>query len=180
MRKSAIIILICSALTLALAGYKTIQSLTHPIKYNEEIISVANEFDLQPSIVASVINVESSFDSHARSKKDALGLMQVKLSTAKYLVDYYRLNREVSETDLFNIKDNLYFGCLYLKYLNNKFDNLWTSLAAYNAGETRVRTWLNDSQYSSDNVTLSNIPYSETKNYVIKIKNNQKFYKKVF
>ena len=62
----------------------------------------------------------------------------------------------------------------------NKFEDIYTSLAAYNAGETRVRSWLKSNEFSSDSKTLLNIPYVETKNYVKKIKNNINFYKKIY
>ena len=60
-----------------------------------------------------------------------------------------------------------------------KFDDKFTALAAYNAGETRVRSWLNSTEFSSDKKTLKTIPFEETRNYVEKIKENIKFYKKL-
>ena len=62
----------------------------------------------------------------------------------------------------------------------DKFEDKYTAIAAYNAGETRVRTWLNDEQYSIDKKTLNYIPYKETANYIKKIKLNEKFYQKVY
>ncbi len=180
MKKCAIILILTAIFTLTLAGYKTILALTHPINYQETIVATCEEFNLDAGLVASLINVESSYRKNAKSNKDALGLMQIKFDTAKYLIDYYKLDLQIDENDLFNADTNIYFGCLYLRYLNNKFSNIWTALAAYNAGETRVRIWLRDEQYSNDQITLNNIPYTETKNYIIKIKNNLKFYKNVF
>ncbi len=153
---------------------------THPVKYKEEIIEQARSFDLPAELVASMINVESSFNPNAKSNKDAIGLMQVKLSTAEYLIDYYNLNETISETDLFIPNINIRFGCMYFKYLLNKFQNINTALASYNAGETRVRVWLSDKNYSLDNETLYNIPYNETKNYVTRVNKNVRFYQKIY
>ena len=153
---------------------------THPVKYKEEIIEQARSFDLPAELVASMINVESSFNPNAKSNKDAIGLMQVKLSTAEYLIDYYNLNETISKTDLFTPNINIRFGCMYFKYLLNKFQNINTALASYNAGETRVRVWLSDKNYSLDNETLYNIPYNETKNYVTKVNKNVRFYQKIY
>ena len=65
---------------------------------------------------------------------------------------------------------------MYLRYLFNRFDSTYTAIAAYNAGETVVRSWLKDQRYSYDQIDLYNIPYKETANYVEKIKNSQQIY----
>lgn len=172
------ILIIISVFTFALAGYKLFQSLSHPLKYNNEIEMYANEFNLSPELIASVINVESSFNEKAKSNKSAIGLMQVKLSTANYLNDLNR-KTEISEEQLFEPKTNIYYGSMYLKYLIKKFNNINTALAAYNAGETRVRSWLNSGIYSVDGKTLMYIPFNETRNYVKKVNENMNFYTKI-
>ncbi|MBQ8430848.1 MAG: transglycosylase SLT domain-containing protein, partial [Clostridia bacterium] len=63
-------------------------------------------------------------------------------------------------------------GTIYLKYLIAKFDNFYTAIASFNAGETIVRNWLKNKEYSNDGKTLFYIPYTETRNYLKKIKNN--------
>jgi len=175
----AIIVLILSIFTLGLAGYKTYQVFLHPIKFENEIELYSNMYNLDASIVASLINVESSYNEKAKSNKDAIGLMQIKLETANYLDEIYD-RKLITETELFDIKTNIKYGCEYLKYLVNKFEDIYTSLAAYNAGETRVRSWLKNSEYSADNKTLKLIQIIKKKNYVKKIKNNLKFYKKIY
>ena len=69
---------------------------------------------------------------------------------------------------------------MYLRYLFDKFDNTYTAICAYNAGETVVRAWLNDERYSYDKICLYNIPYSETRSYIEKIKANEKTYKSFY
>lgn len=165
--------------TLCLSGYKTFLSLTHPIKYEKIIISNCELFDLDEDVVASLINVESGYKKDAKSNKNAIGLMQIKLETANYLNDIEK-KKHITEEDLFIPEINIEYGCKYLRYLINKFDDIFTTLAAYNAGETKVRSWLKSSTYSLDGKTLNKIPYKETENYVKKIKNNIKFYKKIY
>ncbi len=179
MKKWAVLLIIVFVFALSLAGFKTIAAITHPIKYKNEILFYSREFNLKPELVASVINTESHFNKNAESNKNALGLMQIKLSTAQFLIDYYKLDFSIEKEDLFNEKINIKFGCLYLSYLNKKFNDINSSLAAYNAGETIVRTWLRDARYS-DGTKLTNIPFAETRNYILKINNNLKFYKNVF
>ena len=139
----------------------------------------ATENELDYGLVASLINAESSFKENAKSNKNAIGLMQIKLSTANYINE---LNKEntVTEQELFDAETNIKIGCEYLKYLINKFNDINTSLAAYNAGETRVKTWLNSGVYSLNGKKLTYIPYEETRNYVDKINKDIKVYKKYF
>lgn len=180
MKKWAALLIVVFVFALSLAGFKTIAAITHPIKFKDEILFYSHGFNLQPELVASVINTESHFNKNAKSNKNALGLMQIKISTAEFLIDYYKLDDKIENENLFAPETNIKFGCLYLNYLNKKFENIYTALAAYNAGETVVRSWLNDERYSQDKITLKNIPFAETRNYILKINSNLKFYKKIF
>ena len=178
MKKCAIVLLLFYAVTICLGGYFCFVALTHKIKYVDEINMVAKQYTLPPYLIASVINVESGYNKNAKSSKNAIGLMQIKVDTANFLNDYYKLDLLVSENDLFNEKTNILYGGMYLRYLINKFASLDTALAAYNAGETRVRVWLNDKSFSFDGKSLDNIPFKETSDYVKKVNKNMKFYKK--
>ena len=181
MKKSLTIVLILTFVVAILSTcFFVVQSKIYPIKYTDEIKQYSTRFQLSPSLVASVVNTESSFNKNAESNKGAIGLMQIKLSTAKFMIQYYKLNIEISKEQLFDVSKNLYFGCMYLKYLTLKFKNIDTALASYNAGETVVRNWLKNENYSNDNQTLKLIPYNETNNYVLKVNKNLKFYKKIF
>ena len=142
MKKIAIILIASFIFALGLSAYKTILAITHPIKYESIIETQAKVFSIPSYIIASVINVESSYDEKAISNKQALGLMQIKLSTAQYVCDYYKLDEMIEESDLLDAEKNIEYGCRYLRYLINKFDDIYTALSAYNAGETRVRVWL--------------------------------------
>ncbi len=180
MKKWAISLILIFVCCLTLAGVKTLTAISHPMKFDNEILEQCKKYDLKPELVASVINTESHFKANAKSKKEAIGLMQIKLSTVEFLIANFNLNESVSEEALYDPKTNIKFGCLYLNYLNKKFSDEFTALAAYNAGETIVRSWLREKKYSDDSKTLKEIPFNETKNYIKKIKSNLKFYQKVF
>ena len=180
MKKLTAFLILIFLFTLGLAGFKTLTAISHPLKYQNEIIKYANEYNLAPELVASVINAESHYKKDAESHKKALGLMQIKLSTATFLIDYYKLDDNIDKRDLFNPETNIKFGCMYLYYLNKKFENTETVICAYNAGETVVRSWLNNKKFSDDKINLKEIPYKETKNYFKKINENLKFYKKYY
>ncbi len=174
-----VVLLTAVTFALCLAGYNVFLALSHPIKYQNEIIKISKKYNLSASLIASMINVESSYDINAKSSKGACGLMQIKLDTANYVAEIYNLDY-LNENDLYIANINIEYGALYLKYLINKFDILDTAIIAYNAGETVVRNWLNSGVYSTDKKSLNYIPYAETRNYLEKIKDNIKYYNKLY
>jgi soluble lytic murein transglycosylase len=146
----------------------------YPLNYSEYIIKYGNIYNISPSLVASLINEESSFDKNAISSRGALGLMQIMPQTAKYVCSL--MNKDYEELNLLAPETNIKIGCFYLNYLSNKFDDNTSILCAYNAGEYTVKLWLSKKDNSHDGKTLQNIPYSQTKVYVNKILNGIKFY----
>ncbi len=151
---------------------------SYPLKYKEDIIKEAELNNLDPALVASIINAESRFEATAISSKGAIGLMQIMPDTAKFVSE--KLNINYSEEILLEPSMNIKIGCYYLNYLKNKFTSDEAMLCAYNAGEGVVRAWLKDKQYSIDGVNLIKIPYSQTSSYVKKINNIFPVYKKMF
>ena len=178
MKKQVIILILIFCLTEVLALALVFRSLFFPLKYTDLIIKYSQENSLSSELVASVINAESSFKADAKSSAGAIGLMQILPSTASYISSLENLNYNNAD-DLFNPEKNINIGCKYLKYLIDKFENINTALASYNAGETTVINWLKNPEYSSDNITLNKIPYKETEQYVKKINKNIKIYKKI-
>lgn len=105
----------------------------------------APRYELDPALVLALIEIESNFDSRARSPKNAQGLMQLIPATAKrFGVD-----------DIMHPLQNLHGGMAYLRWLLGYFKgDLRLALAGYNAGEGAVTRY--------DGIP----PYRETRNYV--------------
>ena len=79
---------------------------------------------------------------------------------------------------IYDPETNVRYGTFYLSLLYKRYENWETALAAYNAGPGEVDSWLEDEKYSSDGVSLKNIPYKETRLYVKKIiKASEKYLK---
>jgi len=99
------------------------------VPYSTQIRSAANTYGLDPALVASVIAVESNFNSRAVSKKSALGLMQLRPETAA----------QMAVRNAFDPVENIDGGTRYLRQLLDRYgQNLSLALAAYNAGPKRV------------------------------------------
>jgi soluble lytic murein transglycosylase len=97
---------------------------------NQAIRWFAREHDLPQALIRAVIQAESGFDPLAVSPTGALGLMQLMPRTAASL----------NVRDPFNPVENIRGGAKHLRYLLDRFDgNLPLALAAYNAGEYRVK-----------------------------------------
>lgn len=148
----------------------------YPLEYKKEIIYYADAYDLDRALIFAVVKTESSFNKDAVSSKGATGLMQITKRTGKYVAS----ELGVKSYDLTNVSDNLNLGCYYLSRLKKRFIDEYTALSAYNAGEGNVSAWLKNPKYSQDGVTLKDIPFNETKEYIIKIKQNFSKYKKLY
>jgi soluble lytic murein transglycosylase-like protein len=117
------------------------------VPYAEIIDTVAAAHDVSPELVRAVIKVESNYQERARSRKGAMGLMQLMPETA----------RRFAVTDPYNPRQNIEGGITYLKTLLDRFPTVGLALAAYNAGEAAVERFRGIP------------PYVETQNYVMQI-----------
>lgn len=150
----------------------------YSLNYLDEIEKYSQEYKVDPKVVISVMKVESDFNPSAQSHTNAKGLMQIMPDTSKHIAKLLKLNP--NSIDLNNPEINIQLGTYYLKYLMNNFHNMDTVFAAYNGGFGNVNNWLKDEKYSSDGVSLKNIPAQETKNYVKKVNKAIKAYEVLY
>lgn len=136
----------------------------YPIKYSQIIESAAEEYEVPKEIVYAIVHTESAFDPEAVSRVGAKGLMQIIDDTNDWIA--LKLGEEAMPHRLFEPEFNVRRGTWLLSYLYNEFGSWEIAFAAYNAGYGRVRSWLADTAYSSDGVTLDYIPFAETREYV--------------
>lgn len=146
------------------------------LDYKPQIIANSKNNDVNPALISAIIFTESRFKPSAQSHKGALGLMQIMPETGKWVAGQLEWNG-FSKDDLLNPHKNLEVGIWYLAYLQRYFkQNEGLALASYNAGHRYVSKWLADQVWDGDVVKLENIPFPETKNYVLRIS----FLKKVY
>lgn len=115
-------------------------------RYDPMIRKIAAEQGVDAMLVRAVIQVESGYQSRARSRKGAVGLMQVMPATA----------RQYGVRNPYDPAANIEAGTKHLKSLLNRLP-LNLALAAYNAGEAAVQRFRGIP------------PYPETEQYVTSI-----------
>lgn len=144
------------------------------VSYRRPYRETVKESGLDENLVYAIMKAESGFCEAAKSRAGAIGLMQILPSTARFVCAINDLQFDVEK--LTDGKYNVQIGCLYLAYLLERFPVMETALCAYNAGEGTVSQWLADTAYSTDGLTLIEIPYGETRAYVKKIRKFRKIY----
>ena len=117
--------------------------------YEYAINSAAQRYQVDPALVRAVIHAESAFRPGARSKKGALGLMQLMPDTA----------RDMGVGNALSPEENIQGGVRYLAWLlDENQGNTTLATAAYNAGPGAVKKY-------------NGIPpYAETETYVKRVK----------
>lgn len=118
-----------------------------PSDWKKIIQSASIKYNLDPDLIAAVIQVESDFSEEALSLKGAKGLMQIMPETGL----------ELGATDLFDPMINVDAGSRYLRQQLDRFGSIELALAAYNAGPGAV-------------IKYGGIPpYKETQEFVKKV-----------
>jgi len=140
---------------------------------------------LDRCIVYSIVRTESAFDQRDKSPANAVGLMQVTpeagRDTAKRFGISYDWNRLVSDPAY-----NTQMGAAEVAALLGEYRGSYImTFAGYNAGRGRVQQWM--AQHGDprnpkvDAVDwVERIPFSETRNYVQRVKENLQVYRARF
>jgi hypothetical protein len=117
------------------------------VPFRASIHAAAKGANLNPWLLAALVQAESAFDPRAVSRAGAKGLTQLMpAAAADHRVE-----------DVFDPDDNLRGGASHLRSMLDRFSSLPLALAAYNAGAATVERY--------DGVP----PYRETRGYVRRI-----------
>lgn len=149
-------------------------TITRPVEYTDHIKKYSEEYDVDPTLVYAVIKVESNYNPEAKSQMNAHGLMQILPETGNWIAE--RLGIEYSDDLLWDPETNIQMGTFYLSYLVHHFKDRDLAIAAYNGGLGNVENWLANESYSKDGETLHEIPFVETRNYVVRVNDNYDIY----
>ena len=151
----------------------------YPLKYETIVRAHADNYGLQPSLLAAVIYSESKFDPEARSQAGAIGLMQLLPETAQGIADHTGGGR-FTVADLYDPEINIRYGAWYLSRMQRKYRDhpqaLDLALAAYNAGQGNVDAWVAATPAGA----VVRIPFRETRDYIARVRHLQALYRRAY
>ena len=109
-----------------------------PVQPNASAVTEASRrFAIPTSWVRAVMHTESRGNPRAISPAGAMGLMQIMPGTWAELTARFDLG-----SDPFDARASIHAGAAYLRMMLNRYGDLGTALAAYNAGPGRVDAYL--------------------------------------
>jgi soluble lytic murein transglycosylase len=153
-------------------------NLLFPQTYWKLVQRQARANRLDPYLVMGLIRQESAFNARATSPADARGLMQVLPKTASRSQRPSRIRSTGAR--LYNPTYNVRFGCSYLRTLLKDFDGKpELALAAYNAGDFRVRDWLRGNSFRDSTEFLEAVPIHATRVYVESVLRDAAIYRQL-
>lgn len=159
-----------------------------PNAFEKVVQEQALAHKIEPWIIWGVMRQESAFNIKAVSTSNAYGLMQLIGPTAQEVAQDLKTSVSLPE-DLFVPENNIPFGARYLSKMKNEFGGHWPlAIASYNAGPTRLKSWLrlrkdteNLTQIKStewrDEIWIDELPWNETQNYVKSVMRNYILYR---
>lgn len=164
--------------SMSMLGLDSHLELLFPNPFRDTVDDQSGKYDLEKSLIFSIMRQESLFYREASSSVGAKGLMQVTDSTAGFVAKRYKLKdieKEVSKK-IFFPKVNISVGSANLDFLDGLFkENIVLSIAAYNAGPGNVAKWLTDDEIPVKQ-RIESIPFGQTRHYVRSVLVNMVIY----
>jgi membrane-bound lytic murein transglycosylase C len=160
-------------------------------KYRPTVTRFAEQFKISPSLIFAVIRTESNFNPFAVSSAPAYGLMQLVPTSGGR--DAYRKAKGTdtipSREYLFDPENNIELGSAYLNVLSynlledigNEISREYCVISAYNTGPRNVfKTFASDNRAALNQINSleppavydrlrNNLPYQETRDYLVKV-----------
>jgi soluble lytic murein transglycosylase len=157
---------------------KEVWSYLYPQAYGNLIKAQARLNKIDPYLVMGLVRQESAFNAHALSVSNARGLMQILPETAAHSSRPVR-TRSASRR-LYDPAYNVRTGCAYLAGLMKDFDgHPELAMAAYHAGDFRVKDWVAKYTFRDPGMFLESIPIPATRTYVELVLRDAEIYREL-
>ena len=151
-----------------------------PMPYRADLEMYARQRGLDPFLVAGLIRQESEFDPEALSPANAYGLTQVMPVTGREFARKVGIARFTTK-QLWQPAVNLRIGTSILRsMLDSNGGRVEQTLAAYNAGPSRVTLWSGWGEYREPAEFVESIPFNETREYVQAVLRNADIYRRLY
>jgi soluble lytic murein transglycosylase len=154
--------------------------LLYPTPYADSLLKHAAPRTVDPRFLLAIMRQESRFRPDVKSYAAARGLMQFISTTAERIAG--ELTREnFRQDELYNPPTAILFGSQYLTNLFVIFPNQPPAVAAsYNGGEDNMLRWLARSKSNDPDRYVSEIVFSQSKDYVYKVMAGYRVYQMLY
>ena len=157
---------------------KEVWGFLYPRAYSNLIERQARLNHLDPYLVMGLVRQESAFDARALSVANAVGLMQILPETAAH--SSRRARTRAAARRLNDPAYNVRTGCAYLRGLMKDFDgHPELAMAAYHAGDFRVKDWVTKYTFRDPGMFLESIPIPATRTYVELVLRDAEIYRQL-
>ena len=158
----------------------TVLTTLYPRHFLNQLESISDFRRVDENFIFGIIRRESLFGAQAVSSAGAIGLMQLMPATAKTLALSLKLVN-FSVNDTFRPDINMMLGIRNIRELMQRFrGSKPLAAAAYNAGDSAVRTWIDRYGTEDMDVFIENIEYSETRTFVKEVLKNHYVYSNLY
>ena len=148
--------------------------------FSDLVIPIAQQYDVHPLFLLSLIRQESAFEGFVRSSAGARGLMQIMPTTGQEIVSELGWPLAYEDSDLHRPIINVTLGADYLDKWRDHFKgDLFAALAAYNGGPGNAIEWQNLSGDDPD-LFVEVIRFEETRNYIRGIYEIFNLYRRIY
>ena len=154
---------------------QAVLQLAFPLYFADVFIPTAQEYGLDPLLVAALMRQESSFSPTVQSVAGARGLMQLMPATAQDVASRIDMT-DFSLNDLYRPVANVDLGTFYLSsMLAFQGNDVAGALLSYNAGPGNAAAWLATANDDLGRL-YEMITFEETKRYLELIAENHTIY----
>ena len=154
--------------------------LLYPAPYKDALLEYATQRNVDPRFVLSIMRQETRYLPEAKSVSAARGLLQFIPSTAEAIAAQLGL-RAFRQDNLYDPRTAILFGSQYMANLFKQFPEMPQAVAAaYNGGEDNVARWVARSRSNDADRYVSEIGFTQTKDYVFKVLSNYRVYQTLY
>jgi soluble lytic murein transglycosylase len=154
--------------------------LLYPLNNIPTLQAAAQREQLDPALIAAVIQVESKWDPDAVSHAGAMGLMQLEPSTAQF-ISSQRNSPPGAPGRLSDSDVSINYGAWYLRYLIDRTGSVPAALVAYNAGEHNLAIWRANAHAAGRTFAVPrDVPFPETRAFVQNVLHDAGIYRRAY
>jgi soluble lytic murein transglycosylase len=155
--------------------------LLYPAVYKDLLLRLSRSRGVDPRFMLAVMRQESRFQPDAKSNAAARGLMQFIVVTADKIASELGRGNLFDQKELYQPPTSILFGSKYLGDLFEEFPDQPDAVAAsYNGGDDNVKRWISRSRSNTPDRYVSEIVFTQTKDYVYRVMTNYRMYQRLY